>query len=62
VASGGPPVEWLHSECGHDRAYLLELVDDWNERIEEWSYVNGSYLDTLYGVDGHYVRIGRSAS
>ena len=41
-----------------DQAYLFELVDDWNERIEEWSYVTASYLDDLYGIDGHYVRIG----
>ena len=41
-----------------DREYLLELVDDWNERLEEWCYVEGSYLDSLYGIDGHYVRVG----
>ena len=41
-----------------DQAYLFELVDDWNERIEEWSYVAAGYLDDLYGIEGHYVRIG----
>jgi glucoamylase len=41
-----------------DAAYLAELADDWNERVEEWSYVHGSYLDALYGIAGHYVRIG----
>ena len=41
-----------------DQSYLLELVDDWNERLEEWCYVKGSYLDGLYGIDGHYVRVG----
>jgi glucoamylase len=38
--------------------YALGLADDWNERIEEWTYVAGSWLDTLFGLDGHYVRIG----
>jgi glucoamylase len=41
-----------------DAAYLFELVDDWNERLEEWCYVNDSVLDGLYGIAGHYVRIG----
>ncbi len=38
--------------------YVLALADDWNERIEEWCYVAGSSLDVLFGLDGHYVRIG----
>ena len=38
--------------------YALALADDWNERIEEWCYVAGSSLDLLFGLDGHYVRIG----
>jgi glucoamylase len=38
--------------------YVLALADDWNERIEEWCYVAGSPLDLLFGLDGHYVRIG----
>jgi glucoamylase len=38
--------------------YALALADDWNERIEEWCYVAGSSLDVLFGLDGHYVRIG----
>ena len=38
--------------------YALALADDWNERIEEWCYVAGSSLDSLFGLDGHYVRIG----
>jgi len=38
--------------------YALALADDWNQRIEEWCYVAGSSLDSLFGLDGHYVRIG----
>jgi hypothetical protein len=38
--------------------YALALADDWNERIEEWCYVAGTALDSLFGLDGHYVRIG----
>jgi len=40
------------------RQYVLALADDWNERIEEWCYVAGSSLDLLFGLDGHYVRVG----
>ena len=38
--------------------YALALADDWNERIEEWCYAAGTSLDSLFGLDGHYVRIG----
>lgn len=41
-----------------DRQYALELADFWCERIEELTYVTGSYLDTLFRLGGHYVRIG----
>ena len=43
---------------GTGRQYVLDLADDWNHRIEEWTYVNGSWLDTVYGLAGHYVRVG----
>ena len=43
---------------GTDRQYVLDLADDWNSRIEEWTYVHGSWLDTVFGLEGHYVRVG----
>ena len=43
---------------GASSQYALALADDWNERIEEWCYVAGTALDSLFGLDGHYVRIG----
>jgi glucoamylase len=45
-----------------DRAYALALADNWNQRIEEWTYVEGSDLDRAFGVTGHYVRIGPTAA
>ena len=39
------------------RSYARSLADDWNARIEEWTYVRGSELDQQYGLAGHYVRI-----
>jgi glucoamylase len=38
--------------------YALALADNWNERLEEWTYVAGSWLDRVFGLDGHYVRVG----
>ncbi len=38
-------------------AYCLELADDWNASIEDWTYATGSRLAREHGVDGHYVRI-----
>jgi glucoamylase len=38
-------------------AYCLELADDWNASIEDWTYVRGTRLARVNGVDGHYVRI-----
>jgi glucoamylase len=38
-------------------SYCLELADDWNASIEEWTYARGTRLAREHGVDGHYVRI-----
>jgi glucoamylase len=51
LAAAGP---WLD---GDERAYALDLADDWNERIEQWCYVVGTPLAGQLGVDGYYVRI-----
>jgi glucoamylase len=38
-------------------SYCLELADDWNASIEDWTYARGTRLAREHGVDGHYVRI-----
>ncbi len=40
-----------------DREYALSLADCWNERIEEWCYVQDTDLARRVGVPGYYVRI-----
>jgi glucoamylase len=37
--------------------YCLELADDWNASIEDWTFARDTALARRYGVDGHYVRI-----
>ena len=39
------------------RPFALELADDWNARIEDWTCVHGTRLAAALGVDGYYVRI-----
>lgn len=46
--------EWLPEPAA---AYCLELADDWNASIEEWTYARDTRLARVHGVDGHYVRI-----
>jgi glucoamylase len=41
-----------------DRQLALQLADNWNERLEEFTYVVGSEVDQFFGTAGHYVRIG----
>ena len=41
-----------------ERDYVLSLADNWNLRIEEFCYIEGTGIDQAYGVDGHYVRVG----
>ena len=41
-------------------SYCLELADEWNASIEDWTYVTGSRLAQEHGVAGHYVRIASS--
>ena len=43
---------------GDERDYVLALADCWNERIEEWTYVEGGPLAPAHGVRGYYVRLG----
>jgi glucoamylase len=43
---------------GADQALALALADNWNERLEEFTYVAADELDRAFGTDGHYVRIG----
>lgn len=47
--------DWLDAR---DRDYVLALADCWNERVEEWTYVEGTPLADEHGVAGYYVRIG----
>ena len=37
-------------------AFVLELADYWNARLDDWTAVRDSALDRHYGVDGHYLR------
>lgn len=46
---------WLQTT---DAAYAIELADCWNERVEDWTYVDGTELCRQHGVEGYYVRIG----
>jgi glucoamylase len=40
-----------------ERAYALDLADDWNERVEHWCYVAGTPMADRIGVPGYYVRL-----
>jgi glucoamylase len=54
VAALAAAADWLD---GDERIYALELADCWNERIEEWTYVEGGDLAQQHAVGGYYVRI-----
>jgi len=49
--------------CGADdldepsRRLALDIADDWNSRIEDWTSVRDTPLAKANGVDGYYVRI-----
>lgn len=44
-----------------DSSYVLSLADYWNERLEDWTYVESGLFSETFGVDGYYVRIAPSA-
>ncbi|MEO6300162.1 MAG: glycoside hydrolase family 15 protein, partial [Paracoccaceae bacterium] len=46
--------EWLQGEA---QAMALATADDWNARIEEWTYAEGTALAKAHGVAGHYIRL-----
>jgi glucoamylase len=44
-----------------ERDYVLSLADCWNERIEDWTYVEDGSLAPEQDVAGYYVRLGPAA-
>ncbi|HEX9107378.1 MAG TPA: glycoside hydrolase family 15 protein, partial [Longimicrobiales bacterium] len=54
VAALVAAAQWLE---GNDRDYALALADSWNERIEEYCWVEETALCKRFGVPGYYVRI-----
>lgn len=38
------------------RRFALELADEWNASIEQWTYKEGGALSGRLGIPGHYVR------
>ena len=37
--------------------FLRETADDWNDRIDHWTYARGTELAGRLGVEGYYLRI-----
>jgi glucoamylase len=50
--------EWLQGDAQAD---ALTAADDWNARIEDWTYAEGTQLAKTHGVSGHYVRLAPRA-
>lgn len=40
-----------------ERAYALSLADYWNERLEDWTYVENGTFAHAFNIDGYYIRI-----
>lgn len=45
-----------------DRPYALSLADYWNERLEDWTYVESGAFIEEFGVEGYYVRVAPAMS
>ena len=45
---------------GGESAYLRSLADDWNDRLEDWTYSEPGPLAAAFGAEGYYVRIAPS--
>ena len=50
---------WLEAD---ERAFALDLADDWNARLEDWCYVEQTSLAKEVGVNGYYIRIASARS
>ncbi len=51
--------DYLSAEDG---LYALSLADYWNERLEDWTYVESGAFIEEFGVEGYYVRIAPALS
>jgi glucoamylase len=50
--------EWLDADA---RDLALDIADDWNARIEDWTFVRDTPLATACEVAGYYVRVAPTA-
>src|SRR6185312_10354605 len=51
--------EWLDERA---RAFALAIADDWNARIEDWTFARDTPVASACGVAGYYVRIAPGIS
>lgn len=58
VAALVAAADWLEGDA---KAQTLSLADDWNARIEDWTYAEGTVLARTHDVLGHYVRLAPMA-
>ncbi|MCB1949620.1 glycoside hydrolase family 15 protein [Nitrosomonas sp.] len=42
---------------GEAREFVLLLADNWNARLEEWTFVTDTLLARKHGVKGYYIRV-----
>lgn len=40
-----------------ESAYALSLADYWNERLEDWTYIENGTFAAAFNIDSYYVRI-----
>lgn len=56
IAALAASMEFLADD--EEKAFAASFADYLNERVEDWTYVEGSELSQRHDVKGHYMRLG----